>query len=126
VISVAQAAEAVGLSTHTLRWYEQEGIISPVERDAAGRRRYSPKDVKALTLVSKLRDTGMSVADMRRYAELVRLGPHTRRERRELLEAHRARVLDRIAALQRDLMTVNHKIDMYIAKEKDQACSNDR
>jgi DNA-binding transcriptional MerR regulator len=111
--SVGEAAEAVGLSTYTLRWYEQEGLVEPVERDSAGRRRYSERDVDFLILLTKLRGTGMSVADMRTYAQLVREGPETYGARLELLEEHRRRVLERIDALQRDLKAVDYKIDRY-------------
>jgi len=112
-VSVGEAASAVGLSTYTLRWYEQEGLVEPVERDAAGRRRYTERDLAFLVLLTKLRRTGMSVADMRRYAQLVRHGPTTVEARRELLEHHRDGVLERIEALQRDLEAVNHKIEIY-------------
>ncbi|WP_027340934.1 MerR family transcriptional regulator [Hamadaea tsunoensis] len=113
--SVSEAAEAVGLSTYTLRWYEQEGLVEPIGRDSAGRRRYNAGDIGFLGLLTKLRGTGMSVADMRRYAELVRSGTGTYDARLELLEGHRDRVLERIDALKRDLEAVDFKISMYRA-----------
>lgn len=117
--SVGEAAATVGLSTHTLRWYEQEGLVEPIERDTAGRRRYRDRDLEFLELLTKLRSTGMSVADMRSYTELVRRGPTTFGERRALLEAHREHVLDQIARLQRDLEVVNYKIDRYFTRERE-------
>jgi DNA-binding transcriptional MerR regulator len=120
VLSVSEAAQAVGLTTYTLRWYEQEGLVHPVARDSAGRRRYSENDLGFLTLLTKLRRTGMSVADMRRYAELIRGGPSTVTARKELLLAHRQRVLDQIAELQQDLEAVNYKIERYFECEREQ------
>jgi DNA-binding transcriptional MerR regulator len=112
-LTVGEAAAKVGLSVHTLRWYEQEGLVEPVGRDTLGRRRYSHADLDWLQLLTCLRTTGMSVRDMRRYAELARRGPETVSERLRLFEEHRARVLDRIADLQRDLEAINFKITMY-------------
>jgi DNA-binding transcriptional MerR regulator len=112
-ISVSDAAAKVGLTTHTLRWYEQEGLVEPVTRDAAGRRRYQPTDLDRLVLLTKLRSTGMSVRDMRRYAELMAGGEATFPERLALLEAHRTQVLARIEELRRDLDTVDYKIGLY-------------
>jgi DNA-binding transcriptional MerR regulator len=112
-LSVSEAAAKVGLSTYTLRWYEQEGLVSPVGRDSAGRRRYTEADLRRLELLTKLRRTGMPVQDMRQYAELVRQGDHTRAERLRLFRAHRERVLTRIAELQADLEVLNYKIDIY-------------
>ena len=119
--SVSEAAASVGLSAHTLRWYEQEGLVDPVERDAAGRRRYQPRDLEFLVLLTKLRSTGMSVAEMRRYTELVRSGPATVRDRKALLEAHREHVLNQIARLRQDLEAVNYKIDMYTSREREES-----
>jgi DNA-binding transcriptional MerR regulator len=112
-LTVGEAAAKVGLSVYTLRWYEQEGLVEPVGRDTAGRRRYNHTDLDWLQLLTCLRTTGMSVRDMRRYAELARRGPNTVCDRLRLFEEHRSRVLDRIADLQRDLEAINFKIDVY-------------
>jgi DNA-binding transcriptional MerR regulator len=118
-LSVGEAAARVGLSTHTLRWYEQEGLVAPVGRDTAGRRRYTEEDVGWLVFLTKLRRTGMPVRDMRRYTELAREGDHTLSERIHLFEQHRERVLARIADLQQDLEVINYKIDIYRKLEQD-------
>src|SRR5689334_22482484 len=112
-LTVGEAAAKVGLSVHTLRWYEQEGLVSPVGRDTAGRRRYRDEDLGWLQLLTCLRGTGMPVREMRRYAELTRNGPATVAERLRLFEEHRERVLDRIKDLQRDLDAINAKIEFY-------------
>ena len=121
VLTVGEAAARVGLTTHTLRWYEQEGLVSPVRRDSAGRRRYTSEDLTWLELLTKLRRTGMPVRDMRRYAELVRQGDATIAARRKLFEEHRDRVLARITDLHRDLAAVNFKIDLYREREREAA-----
>ncbi|WP_329102375.1 MerR family transcriptional regulator [Micromonospora sp. NBC_01699] len=112
-LTVSEAADRVGLTAYTLRWYEQEGLVSPVGRDTAGRRRYTVADVDWLLLLTRLRRTGMPVRDMRRYAELARQGDHTLGARRELFEAHRDRVLARMAELEQDLAVLNFKIEVY-------------
>src|SRR5690606_41310644 len=86
-LSVSEAAERVGLSTHTLRWYEQEGPVSPVGRDSAGRRRYTEEDLGWLALLARLRRAGMRVRDMRRYAELARECDHALAEGVRVLQA---------------------------------------
>ncbi|MEH0842384.1 MerR family transcriptional regulator [Micromonospora sp. CPCC 205711] len=117
-LSVGEAAAQVGLTTYTLRWYEQEGLVAPVGRDSAGRRRYTEGDVEWLRLLTRLRRTGMPVRDMRRYAELARQGDRTLGARRGLFEAHRARVLARMAELEEDLKVLNYKIDVYRKAEE--------
>jgi DNA-binding transcriptional MerR regulator len=112
-LTVGEAAHRVGLTTHTLRWYEQEGLVAPVGRDSAGRRRYTRQDVDWLLLLTRLRRTGMPVRDMRRYVELARQGDDTLGARRALFEEHRVRVLRRMAELEEDLKVLDFKIDHY-------------
>jgi DNA-binding transcriptional MerR regulator len=119
VLSVGEAAARVGLTTYTLRWYEQEGLVAPVGRDSAGRRRYTEDDLNWLVLLTRLRRTGMPVRDMRRYAELARQGDRTRAARRALFEAHRVRVLARMAELEEDLKVLNYKIETYRCTEEE-------
>ncbi|MFV2087020.1 MerR family transcriptional regulator [Micromonospora sp. LOL_021] len=112
-MTVSEAAGRVGLTAHTLRWYEQEGLVEPVGRDSAGRRRYTDNDIGWLILLTRLRRTGMPVRDMRRYAELARQGDGTLPDRVALFEQHRARVLARIDELREDLAVLDYKIDAY-------------
>jgi DNA-binding transcriptional MerR regulator len=111
--TIAEVAEQTGLTAHTLRYYERAGLLDPPERDWNGHRRYSERDVGMLRLLTRLRATGMTIAEMRRYADLCRVGPGTFDERRGLLEEHRRQVLARIAELQGDLALIDHKIGVY-------------
>ena len=119
-LTVSEVAERIGLTTHTLRWYERIGLLDQVGRDSAGHRRYTASDIEWLLLLIRLRATGMPVRDMQRYAELVRGGDGTARERRELLEVHRDRVAAHIEELRRHLAVVDHKVSVYRDMEKQQ------
>lgn len=110
--SISQAAEKCGLSHHTLRWYERIGLVGPVARGADGRRRFSDADLDWLTIITRLRETGMPVSDMQRYAELVRSGGGEA-ERLELLNRHRDEVRRALAAQRECLKLLDFKIDSY-------------
>jgi DNA-binding transcriptional MerR regulator len=110
--SISQTAEKCGLSQHTLRWYERIGLVGPVSRGTDGRRQYSDKDLDWLTLITRLRETGMPVRDMQRYAELVRSGVGEE-ERLVLLKRHREEVRLALAAQRECLKLLNSKIDTY-------------
>ncbi|MFC5906346.1 MerR family transcriptional regulator [Streptacidiphilus monticola] len=111
--TISEVAARTGLTAHTLRWYERIGLMRHPARSHTGQRRFSDRDLGWLDFIGKLRATGMSVADMLRYAELVREGEHTREERRQLLVDHRAEVLQRIHDLQANLLVIDCKIDLY-------------
>jgi DNA-binding transcriptional MerR regulator len=55
----------------------------------------------------------MPIAGIRRYAELVAAGPGNEADRLALLESHRADVLAKLAEIQENLKTIDHKIDVY-------------
>ncbi|MFJ3878170.1 MerR family transcriptional regulator [Streptomyces sp. NPDC090077] len=111
--TISEVEARTGLTQHTLRWYERIGLMPHVDRSHSGQRRFTDKDLGWLAFVGKLRATGMSVADMVRYAELVREGEHTVDERRELLERTRREVLARLAELTDALGVLDFKINMY-------------
>ncbi|MFG3204996.1 MerR family transcriptional regulator [Streptomyces sp. NPDC048192] len=111
--TISEVVAFTGLTAHTLRWYERIGLMPHVDRSHTGQRRYSNSDLDWLDFVTKLRLTGMPVADMVRYAELVREGESTYAERRELLESTRRDVLNRIAELRDTLAVLDRKISFY-------------
>lgn len=111
--TISEVAEHTGLSAHTLRWYERIGLMPHVDRTHTGQRRFTLRDLNWLHLVTKLRLTGMPVADMVRYAELARAGEETFAERERLLTAHRENVRQRVAELQSTLAVLDHKIEIY-------------
>ncbi|MFC8042404.1 MerR family transcriptional regulator [Nocardia sp. NPDC057353] len=111
--SIGEAAERSGLSRDTLRWYERIGLLSSVGRDHTGKRRFSERDLEWLQLIGRLRTTGMSVADMVRYAELVRAGESTLPERLAIFRATRAGALARIEELNQTVAVLDYKIELY-------------
>ena len=113
-LTISDAAEATGLSTHTLRYYERAGLmLDRVERAPSSHRRYTEAEIRWVTLLTRLRATGMPIRRMREYAELVRQGEGNEDERLALLEAHRDAVLEQLDAMRRNLAAIEHKIEIY-------------
>lgn len=110
-LTIQEASEKTALSAHTLRYYERIGLLEAPDRAASGHRRYGEGDLEWLTLLKRLRATGMPIREMQHYADLVRQGDESVTARRELLEDHQ-RTLHRqrgeidatLAALDRKLM----------------------
>ncbi|WP_043625075.1 MerR family transcriptional regulator [Nonomuraea candida] len=113
-LSIGQVAERTGLSVHTLRFYEREGLLpQPVRRGAAGHRIYDEGDVDWLGVCIRLRASGMPLTDIRRYTELVRAGQGNEAERLEVLREHRERVLAQMRELDECLSLITHKVALY-------------
>jgi DNA-binding transcriptional MerR regulator len=113
-LSISDVASETGLTTSTLRYYEQEGLLrDAVDRASSSHRRYSESDVRWVAFITKLRSTGMPIRDIRRYAELAREGEHTTGDRLSLLVAHRERVVAQLDEAQASLAAIDYKIDTY-------------
>jgi DNA-binding transcriptional MerR regulator len=114
-LGIGDVAERTGLSVHALRFYEREGLMlsQHVTRGTGGHRRYTPMDVKWLVLCIKLRSSGMPLAQIRRYAGLVREGPGNEQERLDLLREQQARVEHQLADLQQCLQIITRKVGIY-------------
>jgi len=110
---IGELSSRTGRSIHAIRWYEAQGLIPGVIRDAGGRRVYNERHQGWLELMERLRRTGMSIRQMREYTSLVKQGRGTLRQRRELLAAHRAKVEETIADWTVALRLLDRKLDFY-------------
>jgi DNA-binding transcriptional MerR regulator len=116
-LTIAEAAARSGLTAHTLRYYERDGLmLGTVARAGSGHRRYTEGDLTWIEMITRLRSTGMPIRDVRRYAALVRAGEGNEAERLELLKAHRERVEAELAQVTGHLRAIDHKIGIYEGK----------
>lgn len=114
-LTPAEMADACGVSIDTLRYYEKEGLLEPVERTHAGRRRYSADDAAWVRVLRCLRVTAMPIRDMKVFAELVRRGDEAVPERLDILRRHRGDVLAKLDELHRAIDVIDEKIAAYSA-----------
>ncbi|MSD84273.1 MerR family transcriptional regulator [Lactobacillus curvatus] len=112
---IGEFAKLVGLSTYTLRYYEDQGLIMP-QRDAAGVRFYTIEDVKWVGFILHLKGTGMRITELKRYVQLRAQGDATIEARKALLEKTKAQAEAELAELQANLQVLTHKIDWYDGK----------
>ena len=110
--SIGEFSKLTGLGIHTLRYYEQEGLITP-ERNSSNRRCYSDKDLTWIAFIKRLKDTGMPIKEIRHYAELRAAGNPTLFERMEMLVQHRQALNEQIAQLQEHKIKLDEKIEFY-------------
>ncbi len=109
-LRIGEVAARTGRSVHAIRWYETQGLIPGVSRDAGGRRSYRERHLDWLLLIDRLRLTGMSIAQIREYAKLVTQGRGTIKHQAELLRQHREQVLTSIEEWKRAIKLLDSKI----------------
>ena len=109
---ISTMAEHVGVSPHTLRYYERIGLIE-VRRDGHGHRMYDAATVRRVVFLTRMRTAGLPISDLQRYMALVAQGDRTRPERLDLLMEHRDTLRTQIAQLQLALAATEYKIATY-------------
>lgn len=111
--SIREAAERTGVTAHTLRYYEQIGLLKPIQRTSSGYRCYTDDDLGWVDFLTCLRATGMSIQGMLQFVRLAHTGEHTVPTRCDLLEEHRDALHQRIRELQEYLSVIDAKITTY-------------
>lgn len=127
-LTIQEAARRTGLSRSTVRYYEQIGLIPPVDRDPdSGHRRFGPRVVDTLDALACLRGAGVPIEDMRLYLAL--LGPgdaEAAAQEAALFAAHADRVEAEIARLAVRLDYLRAKTDLWQARVSDDADAEHR
>ncbi len=117
--SIREVSRRTGLSAHTLRYYEKEGLLASVNRTSGGFRQYSDGDLEALGLICCLKNTGMPLQEIARFLALTREGDRTLEERVTLLREHRDSMVRRMQEMQQSLDKITWKLDYFSGKLRD-------
>ncbi|WP_311081375.1 MerR family transcriptional regulator [Paenibacillus polymyxa] len=111
--SIKEVQIKSGLPASTLRYYEKEGILPDVGRDEGGRRVYTEKQIDWIRFLMAMKDTGMTIEEIKAYLELNVKGEATIQERRDFLVAHKKKVEAHVAQTQHNLEKIIQKIAFY-------------
>lgn len=114
--SIKEVCEKTGLSAHTLRYYEKEGLLRDVPRTKGGIRCYTDENLETLGLICCLKNTGMPLGEIAHFISLTAAGDETLRERCDILVRHKAHVLDQMQEMQAHLDKVTCKIGCFSQK----------
>ena len=75
--TVKEVAELLGVSVHTVRYYDDRGLIPGTKRNSANQRLFDDMEVEWLFVSLTLKNTGLSLKDVRHYIELYEQGDST-------------------------------------------------
>ncbi|MFZ7101721.1 MAG: MerR family transcriptional regulator [Peptococcaceae bacterium] len=111
--AIKEVSERFHISPYTLRYYEKEGLLPPIHRTDKGNRLYSNVDLEWLQLICCMRATGMSIAYIKDYVDLCRLGEDTVTERRQIILNQKKIIENELKKYQNLLKMVNKKLKYY-------------
>lgn len=102
----------MGVSAHTLRFYDKEGLLPNVDR-VNGRRVFKDKDFAWLRVLNCLKNTGMPLKEIHRYLELCKLGDNSLNDRLKLLLDQKENIENQIKFLEYNMKELKYKIWYY-------------
>ena len=111
--SIAQAAQRCGMSAHTLRYYDKEGLLPFVERNASGARVFKESDFSWLAMIRCLKNTGMQIKKIKEFIDWSLAGDATIEKRLNFLRQYKQSVEKQMLELQQHLDLIEYKIRYY-------------
>jgi DNA-binding transcriptional MerR regulator len=111
--TIKQVSQRTNLSDHTLRYYDREGLMPLLKRSASGIRNYSENDICWIELINCLKNSGMSLGEIKEFMNLCLKGEETCEERKEILQKHKENILSQIERLNNSLGIIDYKLDHY-------------
>lgn len=65
IYSIGEIAQIVGMTTRTIRYYEEIGLLNSIKRLEGGKRIYTDDDIRRLKFINRLKVLGLSLNDMK-------------------------------------------------------------
>ena len=111
--SIGQVAKMMGVTTHTLRYYEKEGLLPFVRKSGSGLRVFTDTDLGWLAMIECLKETGMPLKGIKQYIDWYQEGDATLQQRLDMFLAQKQKVEEQIALYRKHLDKINYKISLY-------------
>nr|WP_129045678.1 MerR family transcriptional regulator [Companilactobacillus metriopterae] len=115
---IGEFSKKVNISIDTLRYYEKECLIVP-ERIENNLRVYNDKDLIWIEFIKRLKLTGMSIKNIKKYANLRYEGNETIPQRLELLFDQRHKLESEQETIKEHINFINNKINIYHKMQKE-------
>ncbi|MCQ2109800.1 MAG: MerR family transcriptional regulator [Fibrobacter sp.] len=111
--SIGEVVKKTGLSAHTLRYYEKEGLLPFVTKSSSGLRVYTESDLGWLTMIECLKSSGLQIKEIAQYIKWFQIGDSTLAERVEMFRKRKAAIEEEMANLQIVLDKITYKTALY-------------
>lgn len=111
--TMLEACEETGLTYQTLKFYCNEGLVPGVRRDARNRRVFDSRALAWVKDLACLKRCGFSIAEMKDYLAFCLKGRGTIPERKAMLEAKRADLVERMREMGESIDYIDWKQSFY-------------
>ncbi|PNV60390.1 MerR family transcriptional regulator [Clostridium sp. chh4-2] len=111
--TIGDIAQKIGLTPSTLRYYDKEGLLPFVDRTESGIRRFKDSDMEWLSIIECLKNTGMSIKEIKAFIDWCMEGDSSLSQRYELFLERKRETEKQIKMLQNSLDLINYKCWYY-------------
>lgn len=112
--TVGEMAGLLGIPASTLRYYDKEGLLPFVERSRGGIRMFTDKDEEWLKIIECLKQSGLSIKEIRDFIGLAIQGDEASLVKRlALFQARRDAVKKQIEDMKETLALLEYKCWYY-------------
>lgn len=124
-VQIGALARQLGITTRTIRYYEEIGLMGAAARQGGGPRIFSRDDVLRLKFILKLKELGISLKEMQALAENYDI--HAQEfdsitpQLLEILDDHIARIDSKISSLKSlrlEILTYRQRIEAILRGEE--------
>ncbi|MFV0436704.1 MAG: MerR family transcriptional regulator [Desulfopila sp.] len=102
-VQIGELAKRLKITTRTIRYYEEIGLMGPTERLGGGTRTYSHDDILRLKFILKLKQLGISLRDIQELSEIFDINAQNfdtiTPKLIEILDQHIAKIDEKMASL---------------------------
>ena len=111
--SIGQVSKKTGLSVHTLRYYEKEGLLPFVSKSGSGLRVYSDNDLGWLHMIECLKATGMPLKGIKQYIDWYIEGDSSLAKRLEMFKKQQEKLREQEGLIKKNMQMIQYKINLY-------------
>lgn len=112
-MNIAEVSKLTSMKPNALRYYERIGLIPPIARTHGGTREYSKIDLCWIEFIKTMRAAGLTQETLIDYLALSQQGDATLEARKDILEAQRRVLQEKLAFIQATLARLDVKIENY-------------
>lgn len=111
--TIKEVAEKMDVSEHTLRFWAKSGFFPFLTRNDNNVRMFSENDLNWVRIVKCLRSVGTQTKDVKRYIDLCIIGDSTIKERYQIILDTKAKALEQMDELKKQLELLDYKENFY-------------
>lgn len=120
--TIGHVAKQLGVSSHTLRYYEKIGLLPPINKDTAGRRHFSLADIEQIKFIKRAQRMRFSLEEIRQLLNLDKLPSVPKAEAQALVTGKLADVEENLQELKKLKVDLGAMLQQCLASSSDEDC----